>query len=326
MDWKDIQILAAERLVWIIVFMSYAFFIFLNPGLFLNPFRIFKILDNRAAVGVIAVAQGLCLLSGSMDLSLPGIGGMAGATVIAVGSYIGFTGWAGVLLIFLPIILGALLGFFNGFVITKSGIHPFLITLASLLMFQGARQRIWYEGKGIFSGPVVFPGGGTIFGEIPFSVVLLVGITMALWVLLRWTNIGVRIYAIGENVKASELMGIDSGYNILFVHVMAGAISGLGGLLYLGNNMGYEPLMLEGTIFMVFAMAVIGGISLQGGRGNIEDVIAGVLFIGIVYVGLNMGLNINPHVIDMIIGIFIILGVIINSFRLDLRDRLLMSS
>ncbi|KXA99203.1 hypothetical protein AKJ41_05800, partial [candidate division MSBL1 archaeon SCGC-AAA259O05] len=107
---------------------------------------------------------------------------------------------------------------------------------------------------------------------------------------------------------------------------LGGVLGGLGGLLWVGRQGAYYPSMLGfNTIFMIFAMAVFGGISLRGGRGNIEDVVAGIFFIGTLFTGLSF-LDVGVYLRYAIVGSFIIAGVIINSARFEIRDRLLTSA
>ncbi len=326
MDQARVKLFAVEHLVWIIAIFGYVVFVFLEPRLFANPQQILTILDNRAAVGVLAVAEALCLISGSMDLSLAAISGVAGAAIIGVGTAFGFTGLPGIIIIFLPLLVGAALGAINGLFVTRTGVHPFLITLATLLIFRASRQMLphAYSSKGIFSGAVLFPGGGSI-GWVPISVIIVLVLIALAWVLLSQTRTGIRIYAMGDNSTSAEMMGIKISNKTLMVHIIAGLIAGLGGLLFVGQNAGYIAGFMDGSIFMVFAMAVFGGIALQGGRGNIEDVLAGIFFLATLVFGFNT-LNINVHLIDVLVGIFIIIGVIINSFRFQLRDRLARAS
>ena len=324
MNRRKAQLFVLERLVWIIAIVWYTIFIFLFPVLFFNLSRPDFIIRRLAAVGVLAIAEGICLLSGSMDLSLPAISGVAGVLVLEFGQS-WFPGVPVILLLLLPLIVGAALGAVNGLIISRTGVHSFVVTLATFLIFIGSRKLISAGAISVESDILLLPGGGNIIGEFSFSMALVLLTVFLAWLFLNHTNIGVRIYAIGGNATSARLMGVNVKNTRLLVQTLAGMIAGLSGLLYLGDVGATSPQMMDEYLFMVFAMAVFGGIAIEGGRGNIEDVIAGIFFIGTVATGASM-LGIKVHLIHLVIGILILIGVIVNSIRFKMRDRLLMPS
>jgi len=323
-NWRKVQLFVLERLVWLIAIVGYAVFIFLLPDLFFNFSNIDFVIRKSAAVGVLAIAEGICLLSGSMDLSLPAISGLVAVFVLVFGQ-VWFPGVPAILLLPLFLIVGAALGAFNGLLVTRTRIHPFLITLGTLLVFQGLRKEISAKTISVYSDILLFPGGGNIIGGYSFSTVIVLLTVLLAWIILNYAVTGLRIYAIGGNVTSARLMGVNVENTRLLVHTLAGIIAGLGGLLFIGHVRATSPEMMDEYLFMVFAMAVFGGIALEGGRGKIEDVIAGIFFIGAVDAGLTL-LGIDPHLRSGVMGIFIIMGVIVNSIRFKMRDRLLMPS
>lgn len=345
MNWKKVQLVALERLVWIIAIVAYVVFIFLLPALFSDLSNIDFIFRCVAAVGVLAIAEGICLLSGSVDVSLPAISGFAVVFVVWFGkiwfpSPPGFpclevAGVSAILLLLLVLIVGAALGAFNGLLINRTGIHSFLITLCTYFMLIGGRQ--WMAelpgmSPSVFvdSDILCFLGGGKIIGGYSFVMVLLLLITFLAWFFLNRSVSGLRMYAIGGNVTSARLMGVNVKNTRLLVHTLAGIIAGLGGLVFIGHTGlagvgSTTPEMLDLRLFMIFAMAIFGGIAIEGGRGNIEDVIAGIFFIGTVEIGTSF-LGINVYLRECLVGIFILVGIIVNSIRFKMIDRLLMPS
>ncbi len=324
MNWRKVQLFMLGRLVWIIAIVGYTLFILLLPVLFLDLSRPGSIIRIYAIVGVLAIAEGICLLSGSIDISLPAIGGFAGVFVTEFGQT-WFPGVPAILLLLLPLIVGAALGAVNGLIISRTGVHPFAVTLATFLIFIGARKSISAGSIWVYTPILLLLGGENIIWEFSFSMVLVLLTVFLAWLFLNHTNIGVRIYAIGGNATSARLMGVNVKNTRLLVQTLVGMIAGLSGLLYLGDVGATSPQMMDFDLFMVFAMAVFGGIAIEGGRGNIEDVIAGIFFIGTVEYGTYMW-GINVHLISLVIGILILTGVIVNSIRFKMRDRLLMPS
>jgi ribose/xylose/arabinose/galactoside ABC-type transport system permease subunit len=322
MNLRKIQLFMLERLSWLIAIASYALFIFLSPSLFFTPSIIVDIFRIYAGYGVLAIAVGICLISGCIDLSLPAIGGFVGVFIVEFGE-VWFPGAPGVLLIVLPLIVGAALGAVNGLISGKTGIHPFFITLATSLIFQGMRKLIrpgslWIRQSGILLLPKT-----EIIGGINFSIILLLIITFLVWLLLNHTHIGVRMYAIGGDAASAKMMGINVQNMKISVHTLAGAMAGLSGLIYVSDVGATSPEMMDLWLFWIFAMAIFGGIAIEGGRGNIENVIAGVFFIGTLDIGARL-LGVPVHLVQFVIGILIFIGVVVNSVRIKIRDRLLM--
>jgi len=323
-NWRKVQLFVLERLVWLIAIVGYAIFTFLLPDLFFNFSNIDFVIRKSAAVGVLAIAEGICLLSGSMDLSLPAISGLVAVFVLMFGQ-IWFPGVPAILLLPLFLIAGGAVGAVNGLLINRTGVHPFLVTLGTLIIFQGLRKVISERPIGVESDILLLPGGGNMIGGYSFSTALVLLTVFLALLFLNYTVTGLRIYAIGGNVTSAKLMGVNVKNTRLLVHTLAGIIAGFGGLLFIGNVQATSPEMMDEYLFIVFAMAVFSGIALEGGRGNIEDVIAGIFFIGTVDAGLTL-LGIDPHLRSGVMGIFIIMGVIVNSIRFKMRDRLLMPS
>lgn len=314
MNWRKVQLFMLERSVWII-----AIVVLLLP---VDPLLTFR---AYVGYGVLAIATGICLLSGSMDLSLPAIGGLAGAFVVEFGE-IWFPGVPDILLLLLPLIVGAALGAINGLIISRTGVHSFFVTLATLLIFQGLRKAIRPGTLWIKHSDILLLPRREIIGGFSFSIAFLLSMVFLAWLFLNHTKIGMRMYAIGGNATSAKLMGINVENMRLLVHTLAGMIAGLSGLIFIGDVGATSPEMMDLWLFWIFAMAIISGIAVEGGRGYIENVIAGMFFIGIVDYGARYGLGIRVHLVWFVIGILILIGVIMNSIIFKLRDRLLMPS
>jgi len=324
MNWRKAQLFVLERLVWLIAIVGYAIFIFLSPVLFFDLSMIGDIFRIYAGYGVLAIAAGICLLSGSMDLSLPAIGGLAGVFVVEFGE-IWFPGVPDILLLLLPLIVGAALGAVNGLIISRTGVHSFFVTLATSLIIIGVRKAIRPGTLWITHSDILLLPGRGIIGGFSFSIAFLLLMVFLAWLFLNHTKIGVRMYAIGGNATSARMMGVNVENMRLLVHTFAGMIAGLSGLIFIGDVGATSPAMMDLWLFWIFAMAIFGGIAIEGGRGNIENVIAGMFFIGTVDIGARM-LGIMVHLVSLVIGILILIGVMVNSIRVKTRDRLLMPS
>lgn len=325
MNWRKIQLFMLERFTWIIAIAGYTLFIFLSPDLFFNLSIVVDIFRVYAGYGVLAIAMGICLLSGSMDLSLPAIGGFAGVFIVEFGE-VWFPDAPSIILFLLPLILGATFGAINGLIISKTGVHSFFVTLATTFLFIGARKAIRPGTLWITHSNILLLSGRKIMGEISFPIIFLLLIVILMWLILNHTRIGVRMYAIGGGSDAARMMGINVGNMRLLVHTLAGTIAGLSGLIFIGDVGATSPYMMDEWLFWIFAMVILGGIAIGGGRGKIENVIAGMFFIGTVDMGAHM-LGITPVArVHLTIGILILIGIIMDSIIVKMKNRLLMPS
>ena len=326
MDARKVKLLAVERLIWFIAVAGYLVFMFLLPRIFLDPANFDFIVRSGVSVGIIALAEAICLISGSIDVSITAIAGFAGVLIVTLRMAF-FPGMEPslefqLLMIVLAFIVGAVLGALNGLLVKKVRIHPFLITLSTYIVFMGARKLLYEGSERVYSGIINIIGGGQIVRGVSYSLIIVL-ITMAiLWVFLNYTVTGMRIYAIGGNPRSSALMGINVGNLRFLVHTLAGVLAGLSGLLFIGYNRATTPEMLDLNVFDAFAMAILGGIALEGGRGRIEDVFAGIFFISTLTIAMSV-MGINVYLRQTVVGIFILAGVMINSLREKIRDRIL---
>jgi len=318
MNRRKVQLFLLERWVWIIAIVVFIFFFGFSLTDLIRIFRMY------AAYGVLAIATGISLISGSTDASTPAIGGLAAAFVVEFGE-IWFPGAPPILLLFLPLIVAAAVGAVNGLIISRTGVHSFFVTLATFLIFIGWRKLIREGTLWIRHSDVLLIPGREIIGGFDFSIVFLLLVVVLAWLFLNHIHIGVRLYAIGGTPTSARLMGINVENMKLFVHTLVGMLAGLSGLIYIGDVGATSPEMMDSWLFWIFAMVIFGGIALGGGKGNIENIIAGIFFIGTLDIGAR-GLGIPVHWIHFIIGTLILIGIIVNSIINKLRDRLLTPS
>jgi ribose/xylose/arabinose/galactoside ABC-type transport system permease subunit len=223
----------------------------------------------------------------------------------------------------LALLVGAGLGALNGFLITKIRIHSFLITLATYIVFIGARKLL-YEGAERMPDKVInMLGGGQVVPGISYSTIIFIAVVAVLWAFLNMTVTGMRIYAVGGNPRASALMGVVVDDIRFRAHFIAGMLAGLSGILYVGYNEATTPAMLDFNLFDGFAMAIFGGVALTGGRGRIEDVFASMFFLSTLTLAMTI-IGINVYLRQTVVGVFILIGIILNMVREKIRDRILM--
>jgi len=317
---ERIKLALVDHLIWLIVV---AVFIFFSCSIdrFLSFKNILFILYVASPLGLIVFGEAVALLSGNMDLSLSE---NAGLTAMIVGVILvdwasWLPGWTGIILM---VLVGAGLGAVNGFFVGKVKINPFLVTLSTFLMYN---WMTYYIRRGaIIRVPqaLLIPGGGRV-GGIFTAIFILIGMAIFLYFILDHTRFGSHIRAIGGNSDAASMLGINVGNTNFWAFTIAGALAGVAGLLYVGYLKVIPSTIAEGDIFLAFAGAIIGGVSLTGGRGSIIGALGGVLLMGVINAGCTMT-AMDPALRGVLNGLILLVAILINKTRANLRDRILM--
>ena len=283
----------------------------INP-IFFTSSNLINIAQGGAALGMVVVAESLILLTGKFDISLQGTYGLApllGAWLIAPraseGLGLELNPWLGILIV---LGVGLIVGTFNGFLVIKANFNAFIFTLAMSILLTGL-QLGWLGGKTVYHLPEVFIylGAESWFG-VPVAVwVTLATFIAAAW-FLRYHRVGRAMYAIGGNLEAARAAGIRVDQIRIGVFMVASVLAAVGGLM----QAGYVTVVTAGQgsnlIFEVFAAAVIGGISLEGGRGRIIGALTGVILLSLVTNILTIS-NISSTWIDAVDGAIILIAL-----------------
>lgn len=315
---RRILLTLIDNIVWVIAIGFFIFFSLMLGNIFFNLTNLHFILYLSSIIGLLVLAEGIALISGNFDLSVAQITGL---TAVVNGVLI-INGLPGEVAIFSIILIGAGLGAVNGFFVGKMGLNPFLVTLSTFLMFDWLTFII--RKTSILSLPDIYmlPGSGKV-GGIYMAILIFFATVIILFYILRKTTFGNHIYATGGNPAASKMCGINTGNIVFWVFVIAGALSGLSGLLYTGYAGAVTSTLADGQVFMAFAGAIIGGISLAGGRGKATGAVGGVILLGIIDAGLMM-MMISPEVQGYFTGLLVLAAILINRFMEKQRNRMLM--
>jgi len=302
---------------------------------FLSPLNVFNILRQVSITGVIALGMTFVILTGGIDLSVGSvlaIAGMVAAIVFkgtnqntlsldtseAVGLGLGTAAVA-------ALVVGTLVGLIQGLVVTKMGIPAFVVTLGGLTIWRGATlilsnggpisgftEDYRYWGQGIIELPFLTPERGIPIG-IPIPVIIFLGFALLAHIVLRYTQYGRHIYAVGGNPEAARLSGLNVQLLTISVYVIVGFFSGLAGFMLSARLNSSEAVAGMGYELTVIAAVVIGGTSLFGGEGGIFGTVIGALLIGVLINGLAL-LNVQSYVQQIIVGVIIILAVAFDRF------------
>jgi simple sugar transport system permease protein len=253
---------------------------------FATSTNLINILEQVSVLGLTTIGLTFVVLIGRLDLSLEGIVGFAPmfAAVCLVPAAAGGFGielpaWTGLI-----IALGTagLIGFFNGFMVVRVGLNPFISTLGLLVLLRGG-VLIISNGRSIYSPglALTYLGSAKLFG-LPVSVLVFVLVAVVVGLIFKYHRYGRALYAIGGNEDAARAAGINVDRVIWSAFVFAALLAGLAGILMTGRLDSAVTTQGQGIIFSAFAAAVIGGVSLGGGRGTVVGLVSGVLLIGVI--------------------------------------------
>ena len=323
MNNKKIKLFFVDNMVWFISAGLYIFFTFLQPTGFLTWHNVEFILYTSSMIGFLVLAEALVLITGNMDLSLAqnaGLSAMIGGFFIAI-IIPGAPGWIGIVI---AVGMGGVLGAVNGILIGKIGYNAFLGTLSTYLIFDWSTYAIRRGVIVNLSRTFLAPGDSEIAG-IHIAIFIFLGTAIILHLFLKQTRFGLRIYSTGGNPKTTEMMGINVGNVLFWVFTLAGILAGISGLLYTGYVGSVTSNIAQNKIFNAFAGAIIGGISLRGGRGSIMGAMGGIIMLGILDAGLTM-LSINPEIRGILSGVVLLIAIAINMIMHRMRDNILMPS
>jgi len=305
---ERIKLTLVDYMIWLIIAGAFIFFSCTIPR-FLTFKNVLFILYVAAPLGLLVFGEAVCLLGGNMDLSLSE---NAGFTAMIVGVILvdwapWLPGWTGIILMAL---VGAGLGAVNGFFVGKVKLNPFLVTLSTFLIYN---WMTYYLRRGAIikmPGALLIPGGGRI-GGVFIAIPILIGMAIFLYFILDHTRF------------AANMLGINVGNTHFWIFTIAGALAGVAGLLYTGYLKCIPSTIAEGDIFLAFAGAIIGGVSLRGGRGSAIGALGGVLLMGVINAGCTMT-AMEPALRGVLNGFILLAAILINKTRANLRDRILM--
>ena len=296
---------------------------------FISPVNLFNIIQQIAVPGMVAVGMTIVMISGGIDLSVGYL-----ASLVAIVVALGLSKWhIGVVpSILLGIGVAIMLDSILGYIISRTKVEPFIITLGGMITFQGIALLLCNSREVMMHGELDFFKTNLIEGAkdptsglnlvIPPYVIIFFVIVILGWLLLTFTKYGRRIYAVGSNESAAYLAGINVRNIKLSAYAINGFLVGIGSIMMLARiNVGIITLG-QGLEIDTIAMAVIGGTALSGGKGNIWGTFFGVLLLGSIGNAMNM-LRLPPEVQYVAKGVIIILAVSLGTVYTNLSSSIL---
>ena len=302
LQWQRI----AEYVIVVAIVLESVFFAAYAPQ-FLSLPNLVNIALSIAIVGILAVGMTAVILTGGIDLSVGSVAALAGI-VAAMAAASGAPG-AVALAALAAVGVGLAVGAFNGVMVARFRVPPFVTTLAMLTICRGLAFVIT-EGRSVSDLP---PGfglfGRELFLRVPVPVWLMLLVFAAGWFVLKRMTFGRYVYAVGGNREAAFLAGVNIKGVTMLVYLLNGLLVGLAGLVLASRLGAGVPNAGNQYELDVIAAVVVGGTSLNGGRGSVIATLWGAVFIGVLNNGLNLA-GVDPYMQRIALGAVILLAVL----------------
>jgi len=282
---------------------------------FMTPKNILNLLQQNAIYGIMAIGMAYLLISGAIDLSVGAnvalTGVIAGKVLLSTGSYF--------LTILVGILVGVAIGFANGFLVTKLKVNYFIATLGTMTMINGF-VLIITGGRPITGIPAKFGiiGMGKI-GIIPISMLIWITLAVVMQFILKYTKYGQYVYAVGGNERAAWLSGININIYRTLTFILTGVFASCGALVLLSRTSMAAVDAGTGYELKVIAACIVGGVSLDGGKGDVANSIFGVIILGLVLNILQLS-GVSSYYQNLFTGAIIIAAVSVSNLSKIKRD------
>jgi rhamnose transport system permease protein len=300
---RELPVLIALALLVIVTYL-------INP-LFLTPQGVKDLLLNATIIMILAVGQTLLIITRNIDLS---VGSMLGLVAFGTGSIFSAAPDVPIIAVFaIGMAFGALLGAFNGILVTVAKVPALVITLGTLYVFRGLNNA-WAGGKQFFAGDRPDEFGAlsvnTVLG-FPVITLLAIVVVIAVAIYMSGTRPGRDLYAIGSDPDAATAFGIKVSKRVFLAFLANGALAGLAGVLYASRFNSVGATTGTGMELTVVAAAVVGGVAIFGGSGSVTGAALGAVLLTTITSSLT-ALRVDKFWQQAIVGVLILTAIIID--------------
>lgn len=289
----------------------------LNPN-FMQKSNILQVLTQSSIFGIMSLGLTLVIISKGIDISVGSTLAFAGVVMASLGQVADATGKMfpnlGELPIIIPIvvalIVGAMIGLINGWLVAYTGIPAFIATLGLMTIARGA-TLVYTKGKPVSNLVSGFSKIGGNIGFIPVPVLIYIIVIIVTWILLNNTRFGKTVYAIGGNIKAAEVSGVNVKKNLMLIYGYCGMLAGVAAIVFAGRVGSVHPGAATGYELTAIAATTIGGTSHAGGVGTVWGAVVGSLILAVLRNGLTL-LKVENYWQQIVEGLIILVAVIID--------------
>ncbi len=287
------------------------FFSFAAP-MFFSVTNLFNISKQVAIMAILSVGMTFVLLTGGIELSM---GSVISLGVVLISKMVTEAGLPIAVSMLAAVGSATVLGFLDGLIIAKIKVPPLIITLGMQIFLYGFTYTIC-NGQPVYGIPVSLKWIGQTYlaGIIPVSAVLMLLVILLGHFILTKTYLGRYFYAIGSNEETAKLSGINADKIRILAYTFCGCLVGIASIVMLGRIGSGQPSAGDGYEMDVLTGCVLGGVSLNGGKGNVAKAFAGILVIGVLSNGMAL-MGLDSFAQKMVKGVVLMLAVILDSLQ-----------
>ncbi len=271
--------------------------------------NLMNVLRQASFIAIISMGEFFVILTGNMDMSISSIIGLVSIFFAGFAVTMGLPVWLAITLVML---MAVVVGLVNGLLVVYGKMPSFIGTLVTMNVIKGI-YFIYSGGLPISGLPESFNflGAGYV-GVVPFPVILMVIIAILLYIVTQHTSIGRSFFAVGGNIEAAKLSGINVRFVGIFAFVLCAVLTAIGALGLTARTLSGNVMIGEGLLFDVMTIVVLGGTSLMGGRGRIFGVVIGALFLQVIS-NMMVLVGVNTYYQWVVKGIILVAVVLIDA-------------
>ena len=300
----------------IVIFILWCIYLSFATDKFLTANNIFTILRQASIVSIVAIGEMLVMLLGAMDISLAAILGFSGVMVAGLMTANNMPPLPAILI---GVVIGGAVGLINGWLVTKVRINAVIATLGMMNVLNGI-AFIYAQGQTIYGDQL----DGIRFlardyvGPVPVPVILMFVFYAVFYLILNRTVYGAHLYAIGNNDRASWLAGIRTDRNKVLAFIIAGLLAGFGGVMQASRQGSATGGMGDEFLFPILTAVILGGISLSGGKGRIQNTLIASIFLVTITNGMVL-LGTSIYAQRIVSGSILIVALSLDRLRMRTR-------
>jgi len=316
-----VKLFLLDNVIWLLVIGFFLLNAIFTPSFFTWQ-NSTNILYHSAIMSMLVLGQGIVIVVKALDLSIEST--LAFAPGVAMLICTQWLPWdlPSAVAIVLTLIVGALVGLFNGFFVARVGMNPFIETMSTMIIMRGLVLFLVPFSIFPLAGVYKFAGQARIPGDIPVAVLLMLLVYAVFQFIFGYTAFGRRLIATGGNRQAAFIAGINTTRMIMAAFVLAGLLAAFAGLLTAGRQGSISPSMGINMVLLSFAGAILGGASLDGGKGAPIGFLGGALLLGMFSNALNLrGVEVN--LVYAMQGLLIFAAILLDRGREAIRARVL---
>lgn len=286
---------------------------------FLSAGNLINIANQIAVIAIVAIGMTLVIVGGGIDLSVGSLIALSAVVCcLLIREVFGAAQASGGGLVaasLLAVLVCALVGGASGLVITRLDIAPFIVTLATMLITSGLAYLL-AEGQSVYQVPdsFVWLGRGVGIAGMPNAVLLMLLLYAAAHLMMKHTVFGRHLYAVGGNRDAALVSGLRVRRVLLIAYIASAALAGLGGVIMASQLKSGSPTYGQMYELYVIAAVVVGGASLNGGRGKMAGTLIGALIIAVIQNGMNLA-NIESYTQKVVLGLVVLGAVVVDRLK-----------